>query len=121
PDRADLAGAYQLRQRGKRLLDVGVGVGPVNLVQVDVVGLQAAQRVLDLGYDPAPRGASPVWVVAHREAHLGGEDNVIAAALEGLADDLFRFAAGVGVGGVDEVDSSVQRAVDDADRIVVVG
>jgi hypothetical protein len=26
----------------------------VDLVEVDVVGLQAAQRVLDLGDDPAP-------------------------------------------------------------------
>ena len=38
---------------------------------------------------------------------------------ERLADDLLGFA--VGVGGVDEVDPGVQRLVDDADRVVVVG
>jgi hypothetical protein len=42
-------------------------------------------------------------------------------AFERLADDLLGFAGGVDVGGVDEVDAGVERAVDDADRVVVVG
>jgi hypothetical protein len=53
--------------------------------------------------------------------HLGGEHHVLAAALEGLADDLLGLAGGVDVGGVDEVDPGVERGVDDADRLVVVG
>ncbi len=120
-DRADLAAVDQVRERGQRLLDVGVGVRPVDLVQVDVVGLQAAQRVLDLGHDPAPGVASLVGIVAHRRRTLGREDDVVAAPLERLADDLFGLAAGVHVGGVDEVDPRVQRLVDDADRVVMVG
>jgi hypothetical protein len=52
---------------------------------------------------------------------LGGQDDVVAAAVEGLADDLLRLAGRVDVGGVDEVDPGVERAVDDADRVVVVG
>ena len=121
PDRADLAAVDQVRQRGQRLLDVGVGVRPVDLVEVDVVGLQAAQRVLDLGHDPAPGVAPLVGVIAHRACTLGRQDDVVAASLERLAHDLFGLAAGVRVGGVDEVDPGVQRLVDDADRVVVVG
>ena len=41
--------------------------------------------------------------------------------LQRLADDLLRLAARVDVGGVDEVDPRVERVVDDADRLVVVG
>ena len=65
-DRADLAAVDQVRERRERLLDVGRRIESVDLVQVDVVGLQPAQRILDRRHDPAPRGALPVWVVAHR-------------------------------------------------------
>lgn len=40
-DRTDLAATDQVREHQKRLFDVGGGVGPVDLVEVDVVGLQA--------------------------------------------------------------------------------
>src|ERR1700683_1735858 len=52
---------------------------------------------------------------------LGGEHDVVPAALECLADDLFGLPARVGVGGVDEVDARVQRLVYDAGAVLVVG
>jgi hypothetical protein len=52
---------------------------------------------------------------------LSGQDDVVAASGDGLADDLLRFALGVDVGGVDEVDVGVESAVDGADAVVVVG
>jgi len=42
------------------------------------------------------------------------------AAGEGLADDDLGLAPGVDVGGVDEVDPGIQRAVDDLDALVVI-
>ena len=97
-------------------------LGAVDLVEVDPVGAEAAQAVLDLADDPAPRVAELVGVVAHRAVDLGREDHVVAAAAgERLADDLLGLAARVDVGGVDEVDPRVERAVDDRDRLVVVG
>ena len=66
--------------------------------------------------DPAARVAELVRVVAHRAVHLGREHDVVAPAFERLADDLLGLAARVDVGGVDEVDAGVERAVDDADR-----
>ena len=63
-----------------------------------------------------------VRVLAHLPVHLGGEEDVVAAAAgERLADDLLRLAARVDVGGVDEVDPGVERGVDDPDRLVVIG
>jgi hypothetical protein len=38
-----------------------------------------------------------------------------------LADDLLGLAERVDVGGVDEVDAGIERGVDDADAVVVVG
>ena len=56
-----------------------------------------------------------------------GTKNLVASTtssrrpFERLADDLLGLAGGVDVGGVDEVDPGVERRVDDADRVVVVG
>ncbi len=126
-ERADLAGALQVGERGERLLVGGEAVGAVHLVEVDVVGAQAPEARLDLAHDPAPRVAPAVGValLAHRHVHgaveLGGEDDLVAAALEGLADDLLGLAPGVDVGGVDDVDPGVERGVDDAGALGVVG
>jgi hypothetical protein len=119
-DVADLALVDEVRQRAQRLLDVGVRLGTMDLVEVDPVGLEPPQGVLDLADDPAPRVAELVGVVAHRAVHLGREHDVVAAPGERLADDLLRLAARVDVGGVDEVDPGVEGAVDDLDALVVV-
>src|SRR3954447_10468594 len=117
---ADLARPDEVGERRERLLDVGVLARAVDLVEVDVVGPQAAERVLDLRHDPAPRAALVVDLVAHLAVELRGEDDVVAAAFEGLADDLLVLALAVDVRGVDEVDACVERGVDDLDRVVVV-
>ena len=93
----------------------------MRLVQVDVVGAEAAQAVLDLLHDPPPRGPSLVGVVTHGCHELGSQHHTVAPALEGLADDLLGLAERVHVGGVDEVDARVDGGVDDADAVVVVG
>jgi hypothetical protein len=54
-------------------------------------------------------------------ANFVASTTLVAAALEGPADDLLRLAAGVHVRGVHEVDPGVQRRVDHADRFVMVG
>jgi hypothetical protein len=122
PDVADLSGAHQVCERAERLIDVGVGLGTVDLVEVDPVGAQPPQAVLDLSHDPAPGVAELVGVVPHRAVDLGREDDVVAAAArQSLADDLLGFPARVDVRGVDEVDPRVERAMDDRDALVVVG
>ena len=120
-DVADLALLDEVGQRAERLVDVDGRVRAVHLVEVDPVGAQAPQRALDLADDPAARDAALVGVVAHRSPELRGQDDVVAAALERLADDLLGLAGRVDVGGVDEVDAGIEGAVDDADRVVVVG
>jgi hypothetical protein len=45
-DLADLAGVAQFGQRGRDVGRVGVQVGPVDLVEVDRVDAEPAQRVL---------------------------------------------------------------------------
>jgi hypothetical protein len=53
--------------------------------------------------------------------HLGGEHHLVSAAPQCLAHDLLGLTGRVHVGRVDEVDAPVERGVDDADAVVVVG
>jgi hypothetical protein len=56
-----------------------------------------------------------VRVLPDRTTELGGEHDVVPAALQRLADHLLGVA--VGVGGVDDVDACVDRLVDDPGRV----
>jgi hypothetical protein len=95
----------------------------VDLVEVDVVDAEPAQRTLDRFDQPAARAAAPVGAaVAHRAVALGGEHDVVAPAAQRLADDpLGLTVTAVDVGGVDDVDPAVERATDDADALVGIG
>jgi hypothetical protein len=100
PDVADVALVHEVGQRAEGLLHVGVRAGAVHLVQVDVVGPEPSQRVLDRADDPTARAAAHVGVLGvHRHEELGREEHLIPTALERLTDDLLRDAAGVHVSG----------------------
>jgi hypothetical protein len=94
----------------------------VDLVEVNVVSTQPTQTVLALGDDPATRVALRIGIAAHLCVHFGGEHHLgTVHCCEGLGDNLFGLALGVDVRGVDKVDTGVERAVNDAHRLVVVG
>jgi hypothetical protein len=146
-DVAHLAGLHQPRQRFELFVDRGGGgllggvvvqraksrhvtLGPVDLVEVDHIGLQPAQAAFARGNDV--RGGHAL-VLAHpghaagRPRHLGGQHQLFAGAwilLEPVADDGFGRAAGLGLGrhrvhlrGVDEIHAALQRAAEDGMRI----
>ena len=76
---ADLALLHQLVERGQRLLDRGVRVGRVQLVEVDPVGAEPAQAVLHGDPDVAAGAAgAPVRTVGalHVGAELGRDDDL---------------------------------------------
>ncbi len=83
----------------------------VDLVEVDVVGLEAAQAGFDGVHDVAAGCADIVASGAGAAVDLGGDDDVFAGdaeVLERLADADLGLALGVDVGGVDEVDAGVE-------------
>ena len=121
PQVADLALVHEVRQRAQRVVDVGPRVGTVDLVQVDVVRVEAPEALLALADDPPAGVAAHVRVGAHVAVHLRREHDVVAPSLKCLGDDRFGLPGRVHVGGVDEVDAGIERRVDHVDRLVVVG
>src|SRR3954462_2081532 len=91
-------------------------------VQVDVVGLQAPQRLLAGGDDrlaarPAAVRISQVQV----SAELGRDDETVAAcgmAADVVADNLLGVPLCVEVRGVDEVAAELDEAIDDPLRLL---
>ena len=92
------------------------GVVAVNLVEIDVVGLQAPETGIDSIHDVSARGANVVAALAHTAIDLGGDDHVFASDVQifqGLAEDFFAETFVINVGGVEEVDARVDRGLDE--------
>ena len=118
---AHLAASHQAGHRVKRLLDIRVVIGGVHVVDVDVVGIQPLQALLHRGKDVAAAETGVVRVLAHLPAHLGGEDDPLAPALERLADDPLAFALHVDIGCVEEIDALSNGVVHDREAVRLAG
>ncbi len=117
---AHFARAHQVIQRAQRLVDGDIGLGAVNLVEVDIVGLQAAQRGVALLDDVTaviPGGEQVV--IVHAPVNFGGQHDpvALAVALERLADNGLAGSPAVNIGRIQKVDTGFERAVDDGKRI----
>jgi hypothetical protein len=119
---AGLAGAHDVVQRLHRLLDRRARVPPVDLVEVDVVGAQAAQAGVDLEHDGLARQPAPVGPLAHHAVHLGGQHHFFTPGevVQRPPDDLLAGAVGVDVGGVEEVDARFDAALDERPALLLV-
>ena len=80
-----------------------------DLIEVHVVCFEAPQARPATRYHVLAREADVVGPLAHREADLRGEDQLVPHALYGPARDLLREALLVDVGGVYEVAAGLPR------------
>jgi hypothetical protein len=60
------------------------------------------------------RGAEVVRAVTHREGGFCRDENAVAFAGDGFAEDFFGEAFRVDIGGVKEIDAGVETDVDEA-------
>ncbi len=94
----------------------------MDLVEVDVVDVEPAERVGDAVEYVLARLAAAVGKIAHLAVYLRGDHHLVAAGelLEQLAADLFGYAAAVDVGGVEEGDAEFDGAAHDRPSGVLV-
>ena len=110
------------RRAREGFLDRRDGIKAVDLIEIDVIELQPLQAAADLIHDVAARQADVVRARAHAPAHFGGDDHVLALHLEvaqGLAEQDFRLALGIDVGGVDEIDAGFDCSGDERGRALL--
>src|SRR5207237_649524 len=113
---ARLAGAYDLGQRLHRLLERRRHVVAVALVEIDVVGAQPRERIVDLLVHLLAREPA---VAVHREEELRCANVGIAPpGRENLAEELLSAPARVHVRSVEEVDPDLERLFDAGDGAV---
>jgi hypothetical protein len=80
-DVPDLALLHQLVQHTRRLLEGGVRVGPVDLVEVYLVGAQETQGVLDAPPEPVGARVPKHLTSFHPQAALGRQDYLFSTVL----------------------------------------
>ena len=93
------------------------------IVEIDVIHLEAAQAPLDGGFHVlgATVDAALGRIVRMAlDAELGGEKDVVAASLDGLAHQLLVGERSVHVGRVEEGEPEVEGAMDGRDRFHVI-
>ena len=121
-DVTHLALTDQVFQRAQGFLDRRQRIEIVLLIEIDIVGLQAAQTVFHCTYDVAARCTLFGAVVAHGLRVFRREYDVLAAITEHFTQHGFRAAAsGIDVGGVEQRDAKVDRLVNDLARCFQVG
>jgi hypothetical protein len=103
---------HEIGQDAHRLLDRRQRIPDVELVQVDAIGLQATEAVLDLAAQVTPRAPHVVRPRTEREVALRREHDVRPAVLQRAAKDLLAPPARVHVRGVDEVSAGLEESVD---------
>ncbi len=124
PDVDDLALGDEQLHRLPDLVPGRVPVDVVHLVQVDVVGLQAAQAGLAGVADVPGREPRRVRPAVAPVEDLGGEHDLLPplpALGEPATDDRLGLAAAVDVGRVEEVDALFERRVHDGEAVGLVG
>lgn len=109
-----MAGLDQFAQRAERIPDGRRGIRLMKLVQIDVIGSEAAQAVLDSAAHIV--GFRAVSVGIHFHAELRRNDDVFSAASQGPAEEFFAPAFSVDVGRVEEADAGVERSLNNRRR-----
>ena len=117
-----LALGDQVMQQPELLLGGDEGVDPVQLEQVEPFEAQSTQAQFALLAEVlGPAHRQPLTGALTGEARLGGDDQAVGVGVECLEDEAFAHLGTVGVGGVDEVDTHVDRPAQDLDASVAVG
>ena len=118
PDVQDLALGDQLGEGADRVLDRGVRVDAVLVVQVNAVGPEPLQRALDGGPDVRRGRVEYAGALAgvRDEAELRRDRDLVAMPLQGAADEFLVGVWAVDLCGVEVGDSELERSLDRAAR-----
>src|SRR6202030_2058560 len=114
-DVTDLSLLHQGVESAKRLFDRGHGIVAMDLVQVNMVGLQTAETGLYTVHNVAARSPDVIPPRADATIDLRRDHDILprdVQVFQGLPENLFAFALRVNVRRIKEVDAGVNRGLD---------
>src|SRR5882672_3874080 len=122
-DGADLSLLEQCEHGFRGFFDRNQRIGPVHLIDVDVIGSKPAERILNLLQDAGAAGVARYFPAIPLESRLGRNQHLRAQPAFGdrLADDLFGAAKSVDRSSVDNIDAMLECAPDGGDGFGFVG
>ena len=121
---ANFSFANEIGERGDDFLDGRDHVPGVEIVEIDVIGVEAAQRRFERGVNIFAAVAAGVRISRLRaESEFRGDDGLVAKFALGdkFADDLLALSHLVAVGGVDEVAAVLDVEVEHFEGELFVG
>ena len=117
-DIANLAGPYKIVERPQGFLERRERIEAVGLIEVDVIRAETAQAGL-AGFDEvAARESGFVGAGFETNECFSGEDNLLPASAQRLAEDFFGLAERINVGRVEEIHAGLDADFDQAARLV---
>src|SRR5439155_19951462 len=114
-ERPGLARFDDLLHRAQRRLERAGMVRLVEVVELDAIGPEPAQALLEGGGDPFRR--QTLRVADLPDADLGGDARLRPALAERAPQDPLRFAIHVDVRGIEEHEPALEGTLDDAVRL----
>src|ERR1700739_5022946 len=117
-DVADFAAANEGVERFESFFDGSELVEAVHVVDVDVIGVEAAEAGFGGADDVIAGGTGVVWPLAETKRGFGGNEKILALAVDGLAEDFLGEAVGINIGSVEEIDASFETDINQALRFV---
>lgn len=108
-DGSDLSGGFGVGERLGGVFNRGVWVGAVEVVQVDVIGVETGEAFFQFLLQPFGRAVDLLLFVFPVDASFGGDDDLVAFISESGGDSFFAFAfVAVDIGGVEVVDAGIE-------------
>ena len=88
----------------------------MQLVEIDSIGAEPGEAVLDGDADVA--GRAPTNVALVRCSELGGQDDLVPTGTQRLAQEGLALGPAVDVGGVEEVDAGIEGGIHHGRRLL---
>ena len=108
---------HQIIQRAQNFFDRRQRVESVQVINVDVIGAEPPQAGFASLNQMVARRSHIVRPLAHAEGRLGGDQDLVATSVDGLAEDRFRQAVRIDIGGIEQIDARVEADIDEPRRL----
>src|SRR5712675_617332 len=122
PDSSNFSLFVEFAKRAGGLLNRNERVRPVHLVDINVVGSEPTQRILELLENALARGVAFDFALSPIDADFGGNDDAVPATiLEGVTHKFFGTTKAINGRGVDQVDAQVESSMNGTDGFLLIG